>query len=94
MSLAQWRQFNFFDKQQASDPNDKTKAPAIFQKQDISVFATGHGHIALSDSTGSIYIVDRSFKTQKFLAYDGGRVTHLKQLKQKNILVSIGVCTI
>ncbi|ORE02913.1 hypothetical protein BCV72DRAFT_40818 [Rhizopus microsporus var. microsporus] len=25
-----------------------------------------------------------------FIAYDGGRVTHLKQLKQKNILVTIG----
>lgn len=42
-------------------------------------------------SSGSVYIVDRSFKTQKFLAYDGGRVTHMKQLKQKNVLVTIGV---
>ncbi|KAI8352515.1 hypothetical protein BD560DRAFT_408869 [Blakeslea trispora] len=90
MSLAQWRQFNFFDKQQATDANDKGQTPAVFQKQDISVFATGRGHIVLADSAGSVYIVDRSFKTQRFLAYDGGRVSHLKQLKQKNILITVG----
>ncbi|OAC97684.1 hypothetical protein MUCCIDRAFT_154612 [Mucor lusitanicus CBS 277.49] len=60
MSLAQWRQFNFFDKQQAIDPIEKGKTPAVFQ-------------------------------TQKFIAYDGGRVTHMKQLKQKNVLVTVGV---
>lgn len=31
MSLAQWRQFNFFDKQQAIDPIEKGKTPAVFQ---------------------------------------------------------------
>lgn len=31
MSLNQWRQFNFFDKQQATDPNDHGKSPTIFQ---------------------------------------------------------------
>lgn len=55
------------------------------------MFATGRGHIVLADSKGNVYIVDRSFKTQMFIAYDGGRVTHLKQLKQKNILVTVGV---
>lgn len=30
MSLAQWRQFNFFDKHQALDPEDKNKSPAVF----------------------------------------------------------------
>ncbi|KAI8878575.1 vacuolar protein sorting-associated protein 11 [Backusella circina FSU 941] len=90
MSIAQWRQFNFFDKQQAFDPVEKNKTPSLFQKQDISVFAAGRGHVAVSDSTGNVYIADRSFKTQMFTAYDGGRVTHLKQMKQKNILVTIG----
>lgn len=55
------------------------------------MFATGRGYIILADSKGNVYIVDRSFKTQMFIAYDGGRVTHLKQLKQKNILVTVGV---
>ncbi|KAI9272897.1 hypothetical protein BDA99DRAFT_278736 [Phascolomyces articulosus] len=49
MSIAQWRQFNFFDKQQAVDPNDKSRAPAVFQKSDISVITSGRGQIALAD---------------------------------------------
>lgn len=35
MSLAQWRQFNFFDKQQATDPIEKGKTPAIFQVSNL-----------------------------------------------------------
>lgn len=31
MSLAQWRQFNFFDKHQALDPEDKNRSPAVFE---------------------------------------------------------------
>ncbi|KAI8144963.1 hypothetical protein BJV82DRAFT_64494 [Fennellomyces sp. T-0311] len=49
MSIAQWRQFNFFDKQQAVDPSDKSKSPAVFQKPDISVITSGRGQIALAD---------------------------------------------
>ncbi|KAI9491575.1 hypothetical protein BDB00DRAFT_480345 [Zychaea mexicana] len=90
MSIAQWRQFNFFDKQQVVDPTDKSKSPAVFQKSDISVLTSGRGQIALADSKGQVYISDRNFKTHSFVAYDGGRVTHLKQLKQKNILVTVG----
>ncbi|CAG8604564.1 4777_t:CDS:10, partial [Ambispora gerdemannii] len=37
-----------------------------------------------------VYIIDRNFNVQQFLAYDGGRVTHMKQIKQRNILVTIG----
>ncbi|CEP09879.1 hypothetical protein [Parasitella parasitica] len=71
MSLAQWRQFNFFDKQQATDPADKTKTPAIFQffdYDDIAPLTKYSIH-----SSGTVYLVDRTFKTQRFLAYDGGR---------------------
>lgn len=35
--------------------------------------------------------MDRNFSVQSFIAYDGGRITHLKQLKQKNILITVGV---
>ncbi|CAO3609654.1 unnamed protein product [Cunninghamella blakesleeana] len=38
---------------------------------------------------GCIFIIDKTFKTQLFPAHEGGRITHLKQLKQKNILISI-----
>ncbi|CDH55166.1 vacuolar membrane protein [Lichtheimia corymbifera JMRC:FSU:9682] len=88
MTAAQWKQFNFFDRQQSFDPSDKTKSPAVFEKPDISVMTSGRGQIALADSTGLVYVCDRSFKTHSFLAYKDGRVTHLKQLKQKNILIT------
>ncbi|KAI8328773.1 hypothetical protein BC941DRAFT_444279 [Chlamydoabsidia padenii] len=90
MSLAQWRQFNFFDKQFIADPNDAKESPAIFKKCDINVMTAGRGHVVLADSAGYVYIVDKAFKAQTFLAYDGGRITHLKLLKQKNILITIG----
>ncbi|KAI7856218.1 hypothetical protein BDC45DRAFT_62359 [Circinella umbellata] len=90
MSIAQWRQFNFFDKQQVIDPSDNSKSPAVFQGSDISVITSGRGQISLADSKGQVYISDRNFKTHSFIAYSGGRVTHLKQLKQRNVLVTVG----
>ncbi|RIB17075.1 hypothetical protein C2G38_2001460 [Gigaspora rosea] len=86
----QWRQFNFFDVQQVKDPNDPTKPPAIFNKPDLSVNTSGRGNIILADSSGYVHIVDRSFNVQSFLAYEGGRVSHMKQMKPKNILSTIG----
>ncbi|RIA82013.1 hypothetical protein C1645_881286 [Glomus cerebriforme] len=90
MSVKQWRQFNFFDVQQIKDPHDSTKTPAIFQKTDITVSTSGRGNIILADSSGYVHIVDRSFNVQSFIAYEGGRVTHMKQIKQKNILLTVG----
>lgn len=42
-------------------------------------------------SSGRVHIVDRSYNVQTFVAYEGVRVTHMKQMKQKNILLTIGV---
>ncbi|CAG8460462.1 14103_t:CDS:10 [Acaulospora morrowiae] len=85
-SSDQWRQYNFFDVQQIRDPLDPTKPPAIFQKPDITSSTSGRGSIILAD----ILFIDRTFNVQKFLAYEGGRVAHMKQMKQKNILLTIG----
>ncbi|PKY50426.1 hypothetical protein RhiirA4_530320, partial [Rhizophagus irregularis] len=70
--------------------HDSTKPPAIFQKTDITVSTSGRGNIILADSSGYVHIVDRSFNVQSFIAYEGGRVTHMKQIKQKNILLTVG----
>jgi len=51
---------------------------------------SGRGNIILADSAGYVHIVDRSFNVQSFIAYEGGRVTHMKQIKQKNILLTVG----
>ncbi|KAI9312216.1 hypothetical protein BX666DRAFT_1866701 [Dichotomocladium elegans] len=98
MAAVQWKQFNFFDKQQVLDPNDRTKSPAIFQISFLSKNITpnenvsSHQYLNLhaTHSTGNVYVSDRNFKTHQFVAYKDGRVTHLKQLKQKNILISVG----
>jgi hypothetical protein len=45
----------------------------------------------LTHSTGFVHLIDREFNTRSFLAYDGGRVTHLKQLKQSNVIITVGV---
>ncbi|KAI9309494.1 hypothetical protein BJ944DRAFT_172889 [Cunninghamella echinulata] len=89
MSLTQWKQFNFFDKQVVTEPNNPSSSPEVFKKTNIEVTTSGRGHIYLADSSGSIFIIDKNFKTQTFPAHEGSRITHLKQLKQKNILISI-----
>ncbi|CAG8703669.1 27714_t:CDS:10 [Gigaspora margarita] len=102
----QWRQFNFFDVQQVKDPNDPTKPPAIFNKPDLSVNTSGRGNIILADILvlrfDNMFIIQNSkemlcltlssmsFNVQSFLAYEGGRVSHMKQMKPKNILATIG----
>ncbi|CAJ0856099.1 292_t:CDS:10, partial [Entrophospora sp. SA101] len=65
---------------QIKDPNNTNATPAIFQKPDITSSTSGR----------YVHVVDKSFNVQSFLAYDGGRITHMKQIKQKNILVTIG----
>jgi hypothetical protein len=36
-------------------------------------------------------MIDKEFGYTSFTAYEGGRVTHLKQLKQRNVLITVGV---
>lgn len=38
MTAAQWKQFNFFDRQQSFDPSDKTKSPAVFEVVHLFLF--------------------------------------------------------
>ncbi|KAL1924471.1 uncharacterized protein VTP21DRAFT_4125 [Calcarisporiella thermophila] len=90
MSLSQWRQFNFFDTELVTDGFDTPESFPVFQKADITATTSGRGHIIVSDSSGCIHIIDRTFSVLSFQAFDGGRVTHLKQMKQSNILVAIG----
>jgi len=56
----------------------------------ISAVSSGGGQIVFGDSSGYIHIADRQFNLSSFQAY-GVAVTHLYQLKQRNVLVSVGV---
>ena len=63
------------------------------QDIDISVATSGHGLIIVGDFEGSIYFIDRKLNVENLQAYEIA-VSHLFQLRQHNLLVSIGVCII
>ncbi|KAI7820795.1 hypothetical protein BC939DRAFT_217617 [Gamsiella multidivaricata] len=46
--------------------------------------------MVVADRTGLVHIIDKGLQEESFLAYESGRVTHMKQLKQRNILVTVG----
>ena len=63
-----------------------------FSLQDVKVSActSGRGQLVLGDEEGSLYFVSRQLDVSSFHAYELC-VTHLYQLKQHNILVTVGV---
>ncbi|KAG0324131.1 hypothetical protein BGZ99_002190 [Dissophora globulifera] len=88
--MALQRQFNFFNKFEVKDPEDPTKPPEVFQSIELNVATSGRGHLVVADRSGLVHIIDKGLQDESFLAYDSGRVTHMKQLKQRNILVTVG----
>ncbi|KAG0044794.1 hypothetical protein BGZ83_009928 [Gryganskiella cystojenkinii] len=88
--MALQRQFNFFDKVELKDPEDSTKSPEIFQSIESNVATSGRGHMVVADRSGLVHIIDKNLQVESFLAYESGRITHMKQLKQRNILVTVG----
>ncbi|KAF9197012.1 hypothetical protein BGZ50_002723 [Haplosporangium sp. Z 11] len=88
--MALQRQFNFFEKVEIKDPEDPTKSPEIFKSIESNVATSGRGHMVVADRSGLVHILDKNMQVESFLAYDSGRVTHMKQLKQRNILVTVG----
>lgn len=47
--------------------------------------------MVVADRSGLVHIIEKGLQVESFLAYDSGRVTHIKQLRQRNILVTVGV---
>uniref|UniRef100_A0A8B9R7R9 Vacuolar protein sorting-associated protein 11 homolog n=1 Tax=Astyanax mexicanus TaxID=7994 RepID=A0A8B9R7R9_ASTMX len=86
-AFLQWRRFVFFDKETVKDPNENVKNFAL--PHGISACDSGRGHIVLGDILTAIWFLTRSLQLTAFQAYKL-RVTHLYQLKQHSILVSVG----
>lgn len=63
----------------------------LSQSIESNVATSGRGHMVVADRSGWVYIIDKGLQGEGFLAYNSGRVTHMKQLKQRNILVTVGV---
>ena len=61
-----------------------------YQDMNISACTSGRGQLILSDHEGALYFLDRQMELKMFRAYEI-RVSHLHQMKQHNILVTVGV---
>uniref|UniRef100_A0A0P6J3Z9 Vacuolar protein sorting-associated protein 11 homolog n=1 Tax=Heterocephalus glaber TaxID=10181 RepID=A0A0P6J3Z9_HETGA len=98
----QWRRFVFFDKELVKEPlgNDgaapgptpasgSTASKFLCLPSGITVCDSGRGSLVFGDMEGQIWFLPRSLQLTGFQAYKL-RVTHLYQLKQHNILASVG----
>lgn len=88
MALLQWRRFNFFDKELLRD-GAGNEAFDKLKSVNMSTCAYGRGQLVVADTEGSMYFVNRHLELMCFKAYELS-VSHLFQMKQHNILVSIG----
>ncbi|KAF9112292.1 hypothetical protein BGX27_003651 [Mortierella sp. AM989] len=88
--MALQRQFNFFEKVEVKDPEDPSRPPEIFKSIETNVATSGRGHMVVADRSGLVHIIDKGLQGESFLAYESGRVTHVKQLRQRSILVTVG----
>jgi hypothetical protein len=84
----QWRRFNFFDKELVKDA-DGNEAFDKLKGVNLTACTYGRGQIVAGDSEGTLYFVNRHLELTCFKAYELC-VTHLFQLKQHNILISVG----
>ncbi|XP_068922726.1 vacuolar protein sorting-associated protein 11 homolog [Petaurus breviceps papuanus] len=92
----QWRRFVFFDKELVKEPAGSDGAGPgsgatrpLSLPPGITVCDSGRGSLVFGDMEGQIWFLPRSLQLTGFQAYKL-RVTHLYQLKQHNILASVG----
>lgn len=67
-----------------------TKTRARRQQIVVEASATGRGTLTFGDREGFVHFVDRSFQITTFKAFEF-KVTHLLQLRQCGILITVGV---
>lgn len=88
MAVLQWRKFNFFEKDVVKDP-ESGQTLDRFKGLRITAWASGRGTLLCGDAEGNLYVVDHTWTLTSFQAY-GMRVSHLHQVKQANLVVSVG----
>ena len=77
-----WRSFKFFETESVKGPLDTLE---------ISAACCGRSLLAFGDTEGVIHVYDRAIKVAQleYQAYNGP-VTHLKALRTRNVIVSVG----
>ncbi|XP_027041585.1 vacuolar protein sorting-associated protein 11 homolog isoform X2 [Pocillopora damicornis] len=88
MALLQWRRFNFFDKEVLKDPGT-TQPFTGLKDTSITACTSGRGQLVIGDSAGFVHFLGRDLTITSFQAYEM-RVSHFYQLKQQNILFTVG----
>ncbi|PIK39430.1 putative vacuolar protein sorting-associated protein 11-like [Apostichopus japonicus] len=88
MIVLQWRRFTFFDKETVKRLGSDEDFTGL-KDVDITACTSGHGNIVFGDTEGAIHMLSRDLDLVSFRAYEL-RVSHLYQLKQHNIIVSVG----
>ncbi|RUS74031.1 hypothetical protein EGW08_018205 [Elysia chlorotica] len=88
MAFLQWRRFNFFDKEAVKNPATD-QVFDLLKDVNVSACTSGRGQLVVGDFEGNLYFINRQMELTTFRAYEI-RVTHLTQLKQHNLLISIG----
>ncbi|KAI8806579.1 hypothetical protein BJ742DRAFT_816359 [Cladochytrium replicatum] len=87
----QWRQFSFFDREEVVDAQDHAKVPQWLQNLDITAFASGRGNLFFGSADGTITVVNHFLSVvMQWQGYPKKPVSQLKQIKSKNVLVTIG----
>jgi hypothetical protein len=86
----QWRQFNFFEKEQIYDPIERSRSPKWLQNMDITSWTNGRGHLIFGDSAGLITLVNYSLNLNYSYPAHPSSITQVKIMKYKNILISVG----
>ncbi|XP_035411541.1 vacuolar protein sorting-associated protein 11 homolog isoform X2 [Cygnus olor] len=87
----QWRRFVFFDREVVKEPPgpEGSAGKSFALPPGVTVCDSGRGSLVFGDMEGQIWFLPRSLQLTSFQAYKL-RVTHLYQLKQHSILVSVG----
>ncbi|KAI9842260.1 MAG: hypothetical protein M1830_007817, partial [Pleopsidium flavum] len=96
MALTSWKTFNFFDVSQVKPPDDGENA-AVFDVRypyvnpnDLSCICTGSNNIFLGSNDGYVRILSQAFKLiRSFKAHEIGSITHMKQVEDTSLLVTI-----
>ncbi|KAM5448164.1 Vacuolar protein sorting-associated protein 11 [Microsporum canis] len=87
MALTSWKTFNFFDVSQVEFVDGE--GSSIFTN-DISCVCTGSDNLFVGTTNGAVHILSRAYKVvRSFRAYDGGSVTHMRQVPSTSYLVTV-----
>ena len=60
------------------------------QELDVTCSSAGRGQLVIGDQEGTVFILDKQLSISAFRAYSES-VTHLHQLRQHNLLFTVGV---